>query len=198
MDRQLYPIYIVDDEQSVLDSMKFMLESYGYQVQAFSRGRAFLDAADLRQVGCVILDSRMPDLRGQDVHKILNEQHSPLGVIYLTGHGDIPMAVNALQAGADHFFQKPVDSQALVQAIDSALLQSEQQAVKLAKVMMLKQLTAREHEVLQLIVTGLKNQQMADKLCVSLRTVEVHRSNVMKKLKVTSVAALIHKVGDVL
>ncbi|HGY9585769.1 TPA: response regulator transcription factor [Vibrio harveyi] len=198
MSRNLCPLYIVDDEEPVLESMAFMLESYGYEVEAFSSGIDFLNNAELSAPGCVLLDSRMPEMRGQDVHHVMNEKFSPISVIYLTGHGDIPMAVDALKDGALDFFQKPVDGNALVVAVDNAMAQSLKNGEKLSAKHVLQNLTKREKEVLGLVVKGMKNQEMADSLCVSLRTIEVHRSNVMKKLEAESLAVLIRKVGHLI
>ncbi|MGR5277360.1 response regulator transcription factor [Vibrio rotiferianus] len=198
MSRNLCSLYIVDDEEPVLESMAFMLESYGYEVEAFSSGIDFLNEVNLSAPGCVLLDSRMPDMRGQDVHQMMNEKLSPISVIYLTGHGDIPMAVDALKDGALDFFQKPVDANALVMAVDDAMAQSLKNGEKLGAKQVLQSLTKREREVLGLVVKGMKNQEMADLLCVSLRTIEVHRSNVMKKLEAESLAVLIHKVGHLI
>lgn len=198
MSRNLCPLYIVDDEEPVLESMAFMLESYGYEVEAFSSGIDFLNNAELSAPGCVLLDSRMPEMRGQDVHHVMNEKFSPICVIYLTGHGDIPMAVDALKDGALDFFQKPVDGNALVVAVDNAMAQSLKNGEKLSAKQVLQNLTKREKEVLGLVVKGMKNQEMADLLCVSLRTIEVHRSNVMKKLEAESLAVLIRKVGHLI
>ncbi|NOH67791.1 response regulator transcription factor [Vibrio rotiferianus] len=195
MSRNLCSLYIVDDEEPVLESMAFLLESYGYEVETFSSGIDFLNEVNLSAPGCVLLDSRMPDMRGQDVHQMMNEKLSPISVIYLTGHGDIPMAVDALKDGALDFFQKPVDGNALVMAVDDAMAQSLKNGEKLGAKQVLQSLTKREREVLGLVVKGMKNQEMADLLCVSLRTIEVHRSNVMKKLEAESLAVLIHKVG---
>ncbi|MGR5058017.1 response regulator transcription factor [Vibrio rotiferianus] len=198
MSRNLCSLYIVDDEEPVLESMAFMLESYGYEVETFSSGIDFLNEVNLSAPGCVLLDSRMPDMRGQDVHQMMNEKLSPISVIYLTGHGDIPMAVDALKDGALDFFQKPVDGNALVIAVDDAMAQSLKNGEKLGAKQVLQSLTKREREVLGLVVKGMKNQEMADLLCVSLRTIEVHRSNVMKKLEAESLAVLIHKVGHLI
>ncbi|WP_050919052.1 response regulator transcription factor [Vibrio campbellii] len=198
MSRNFCSLYIVDDEESVLESMAFMLESYGYEVETFSSGIDFLNEVNLSAPGCVLLDSRMPDMRGQDVHQMMNEKLSPISVIYLTGHGDIPMAVDALKDGALDFFQKPVDGNALVMAVDDAMAQSLKNGEKLGAKQVLQSLTKREREVLGLVVKGMKNQEMADLLCVSLRTIEVHRSNVMKKLEAESLAVLIHKVGHLI
>lgn len=198
MRRNLCPLYIVDDEISVLESMAFMLESYGYEVETFSAGADFIDCVDLSRPGCLLLDSRMPEMRGQDVHRLLNEQGSPISVIYLTGHGDIPMAVDALKEGASDFFQKPVDGNALVKSVEEAMVRSLKKGDELATKQDLQNLTKREKEVLGLVVNGMKNQEMADLLCVSLRTIEVHRSNVMKKFEVDNLAELLRKVSHLI
>ncbi|XDF79652.1 response regulator [Aliivibrio fischeri] len=189
-------VYVVDDELSVRESLVFMLEGYGLSVSEFCSGRAFLDSVDVSTPGCAILDSRMPELRGQDVHELLKQQNSPLSIIFLTGHGDIPMAVDALKAGAADFFQKPVDGEELFIAIKNGLAASEKRYKSQDAHRSYLSLTAREQEVLKLIVQGMKNQQMADAMCVSLRTIEVHRSNLMKKLDVNSVVDLIMRYGN--
>lgn len=185
------PIYLVDDDESVLDSLAFLLQEFEYQVQCFSDGETFIQQAKLDQAGCVVLDSRMPNMRGQQVHQLLQQQHSPLGVIYLTGHGDIPMAVEALKQGAVDFLQKPVDGKVLVEAINKACDYSElaAQASNIQKAF--ESLTEREQAILRLVVQGGKNQQIADKLCIAVRTVEVHRSNLMKKFSAKSIAELV-------
>ncbi|MFG0607264.1 response regulator transcription factor [Vibrio mimicus] len=198
MFRNLHPVYLVDDEISVLESLQFLLESYGYQLQAFSCGRQFLEQANWQQAGCVVLDSRMPELCGQEVQRQLNERNSPLRIIYLTGHGDVPMAVEALKEGACDFFQKPVDGDALVRAIDQALELSAICAEQCNARRKIGSLTKRERDVAELVLKGMKNQEMADELCVSLRTIEVHRANLMKKLEVNNMAALIRYMGSYL
>ncbi|EEZ00188.1 tetrathionate reductase two-component response regulator [Vibrio sp. RC586] len=198
MFRNLHPVYLVDDEISVLESLQFLLESYGYQLQAFSCGRQFLEQANWQQAGCVVLDSRMPDLCGQEVQRQLNARNSPLRIIYLTGHGDVPMAVEALKEGACDFFQKPVDGDALVRAIDQALELSAICAEQCNARRKIGSLTKRERDVAELVLKGMKNQEMADELCVSLRTIEVHRANLMKKLEVNNMAALIRYMGSYL
>ncbi|WP_256372587.1 response regulator transcription factor [Aliivibrio sp. EL58] len=191
-----YNVYVVDDENSVRESLVFMLEGYGFTVSEFSSGQQFLDKVDITLPGCAILDSRMPELRGQDVHSLLNNEKSPLSVIFLTGHGDIPMAVEALKCGAVDFFQKPVEGEDLCAAIKKGLQLSDRQCKDLDVKRAYQNLTSREQEVLQLIVKGFKNQQMSDSMCVSLRTIEVHRSNLMKKLGVNSVVDLIMRYGN--
>lgn len=191
------PVYIVDDDESVRDSLAFMLESYDFTVSTFVDGKAFIDQAKLAEPGCVILDSRMPNLRGQQVHTFLNEQQSPLAVIFLTGHGDVPMAVDALKLGAIDFFQKPVDGEKLAQAITKACMHSVQKAQQVEVLAAYQALTEREKAILKLIVKGLRNQQIADQLCIAVRTVEVHRSRLMKKFKAKTVADLVMQYSEV-
>lgn len=185
------PIYLVDDDESVLDSLAFLLQEFDYQVQCFSDGESFLQQAKLDQAGCVVLDSRMPNMRGQQVHQLLQQQHSPLGVIYLTGHGDVPMAVEALKQGAVDFLQKPVDGKVLVEAINKACDYSEQATQSMTIQKAFESLTEREQAILGLVVQGMKNQQIAEELCIAVRTVEVHRSNLMKKFSAKSIAELV-------
>ncbi|PFG45809.1 LuxR family two component transcriptional regulator [Vibrio sp. ES.051] len=189
------PVYVVDDDESVRDSLAFMLEEHDFEVTTFADGRSFLDEVDVHHAGCVILDSRMPNLRGQQVHQILNQANSPLAVIYLTGHGDVPMAVNALQAGAVNFFQKPVKGDTLAQAI----IQGQAQSVLSFNMAEAKaayaSLTPREKDILRLIIEGKRNIRIADELCIAMRTVEVHRANLLKKFSAKTVAELAYIYG---
>ncbi|MGX2965817.1 response regulator transcription factor [Shewanella sp. FeAMO] len=184
-------LYLVDDDAAVRDSLGFMLSQFGYRLQAFDSGQAFLQAAELEAPGCVILDSRMPELTGQQVQQRLLEANSPLGIIFLTGHGDLPMAGDAFRQGACDFFQKPVAGKALAAAIEKAfdysLKTHEQQQLQ----QKYATLTEREQQVLQLLVQGMTNKQMSEALYLSLRTIEVHRAKIMKKLGVHSIAELI-------
>ncbi|HDY8066851.1 transcriptional regulator [Vibrio vulnificus] len=191
------PVYVVDDDESVRDSLAFMLEEYDFLVTTFADGQAFLDGVDTEQAGCVILDSRMPNLRGQQVHQILNETKSPLAVIYLTGHGDVPMAVDAMQAGAVNFFQKPVKGAELAQAIIQGQVQSAANLeIALAK-RAYQSLTSREKDILRLIIVGKRNIRIADELCIAMRTVEVHRANLLKKFDAKTVAELAYTYGRI-
>ncbi len=191
------PIYLVDDDDSVLDSLTFLLQQFDYQVEGFSSGEAFLAQAELQQAGCVVLDSRMPTMRGQQVHQMLQQQQSPLAVIYLTGHGDVPMAVDALKQGAIDFLQKPVDAQSLTQAIDKACTLSLNALAAHETQQHYQSLTEREQHILGLVVKGMKNQQIADELCIAVRTVEVHRSSLMKKFDTKSIAELVMKYSQI-
>ncbi|SFD29371.1 two component transcriptional regulator, LuxR family [Pragia fontium DSM 5563 = ATCC 49100] len=188
-------IHIVDDDESVRNSLKFMLEGYDFQTEVYASGADFLQKVDVEQPGCVILDSSMPGLSGQQVQRILNEQSSPLSVIYLTGQGDVPMAVDAFKKGAVDFFQKPVDGDALAIALQDALQISVTRKNTLVYQRLYQRLTDREKELFSLITQGYKNQQLSDKLSISLRTVEVHRANLMKKLNVKTVAELASVYG---
>jgi two-component system response regulator TtrR len=193
-DKQL-PVFVVDDDESVRDSLAFMLEEHDFSVTTFADGQAFLDGVDIHQAGCVILDSRMPNLRGQQVHQILNEAKSPLAVIYLTGHGDVPMAVDALQAGAVNFFQKPVKGDELAQAILKGQVQSAANLDIAGAKTAYESLTPREKDILRLIIAGKRNIRIADELCIAMRTVEVHRASLLKKFSAKTVAELAYIYG---
>lgn len=189
-------LYLVDDDEAILDSLGFMLGQFGYQVQTFNSGRDFLEHCALSQAGCVILDSRMPEITGQEVQQKLLETHSPLGVIFLTGHGDLPMALSAFRKGACDFFQKPVSGKALVQAIEKA--QRESQAAFEQQNLQHKfdQLTEREQQVLAHVIQGMTNKQISEAMFLSLRTIEVHRAKIMKKLEVNNMAELVQHLGN--
>lgn len=185
-----YTVYLVDDDASVLQSLSFMLESYDFKVREFASAEAFMAADVWQQAGCVILDMRMPGLSGQQLHQLLRQYQSPLAVIYLTGHGDVPLAVDALKLGAVDFFQKPADGALLAQAVGKAMLRSQDAELRLQQLQTYQRLTHREQEILQLIAKGYKNQQIADELCIAVRTVEIHRANLMRGMQVDSLAEL--------
>ncbi|VEE61652.1 Transcriptional regulatory protein fixJ [Shewanella putrefaciens] len=189
------PLYLVDDDEAILDSLGFMLGQFGYQVQTFSSGRDFLDQCPLTQAGCVILDSRMPEITGQEVQQKLLETQSPLGVIFLTGHGDLPMALSAFRKGACDFFQKPVSGKALVQAIEKAHKESQASFEQLYLQQKFAQLTEREQQVLAHVVQGMTNKQISEAMYLSLRTIEVHRAKIMKKLEVSNMAELVQHLA---
>ncbi|EAS45382.1 DNA-binding response regulator [Photobacterium profundum] len=185
------PVFVVDDDESVRDSLAFMLEGYDFKVESYADGVTFLDQANIEQAGCVVLDIRMPIMMGQQVHRLLKDKHSPLVVIFLTGHGDVPMAVEALKHGAIDFFQKPVDGEKLVAAIHHAEKKSLHNQSQLLLHKAFETLTTREQDILRLLVKGYKNQQISDELCIAVRTVEVHRSSLMKKLHAKTIAELV-------
>ncbi|MDD1795399.1 response regulator [Enterovibrio makurazakiensis] len=192
------PVYVVDDEDAVRESLVFMLETYGFIIQDFGSGPDFLARVDVQHPGCIVLDSRMPEMRGQELQSLLIEAKSPLSIIFLTGHGDIPMAVDALKDGAIDFFQKPVDGDKLARAIDKALVHSYQRQGHACVEKKYASLTEREKEVLKEVLKGQTNQQMAKTLCVSLRTIEVHRGNMMKKFEASNVADLVLRLSTLI
>lgn len=192
------PIYIVDDEQSVREALRYMLEGYDFKVYDFDNGDDFLASVDINgNPGCLILDSKMPGISGQEVHEKLNKLGTTFSVIFLTGHGDIPMAVKAFRNGASDFFQKPITAAELVPSIREAQKISLLRYQKHCNEDLLVTLTEREKELFFLVVDGQLNKQIADKLNVSLRTVEVHRANMMVKLKADNITDLV-KLYDVL
>lgn len=189
------PVYVVDDDESVRDSLAFMLDGYDINATTYAGGPSFLDNAEIMLPGCVILDSRMPELRGQDVQAILTQCNSPLSIIFLTGHGDVSMAVDAFKSGAVDFFQKPVDGEKLVLAIMLAADKSVARSQQLSALLSYQSLTEREQEILLLLVQGKRNQQIAETLCIAVRTVEVHRSSLMKKFQAKTIAELVLQYG---
>ncbi|MGS0826778.1 response regulator transcription factor [Shewanella sp. 0m-8] len=185
------PVYLVDDDEAIVDSISFLMDGYGYKLSCFSSGVRFLAEIDLSQAGCVILDARMPGLTGPQVQQLLTQAKSPLSVIFLTGHGDVPMAVDAFKNGAFDFFQKPVQGNLLSQSIAKGLAYSVRQHWKLTHQALIDTLTEREAQIFDLVIAGNTNKQMANELCVALRTIEVHRSKLMSKLGVSNLAELV-------
>ncbi|MGS0674724.1 response regulator transcription factor [Shewanella sp. 30m-9] len=185
------PVYLVDDDEAIVDSISFLMDGYGYKLSCFSSGVRFLAEIDLSQAGCVILDARMPGLTGPQVQQLLTQAKSPLSVIFLTGHGDVPMAVDAFKNGAFDFFQKPVQGHLLSQSIAKGLAYSVRQHWKLTHQALIDTLTEREAQIFDLVIAGNTNKQMANELCVALRTIEVHRSKLMSKLGVSNLAELV-------
>ena len=191
-------VYIVEDDDAVRESLQMVLESLGQTVAAFPSANAFLDAYHPEMAGCLVLDIRMPGMSGMELQRQLNERNSILPIIFVTGHGDIPMAVEAMQQGAVDFVQKPYREQELLDKIDRALAldrenrQSLQMRQEIAS--HIASLTPRERDVLDLMVAGKANKVIAIDLDISQRTVEIHRARVMEKLKANSLAHLVRMV----
>ncbi|MCC4834344.1 response regulator [Shewanella sp. 1_MG-2023] len=184
------PVYLVDDDEAIIDSITFLMEGYGYKLISFNSGDLFLSSVDLATAGCVILDARMPGLSGPEVQQLLTEANSPLAVIFLTGHGDVPMAVDAFKQGAFDFFQKPVQGKVLSNSIEKGLLYSIRQHWKMHHLALIDGLSEREKQIFKLVIAGNTNKQMSNELCVAVRTIEVHRSKLMDKLGVQNIAEL--------
>lgn len=191
-------VHIVDDDEAMRDSLEWLLESRGLKVALYPSAEAFLDVFDNSFRGCLVLDVRMPGMNGLALHQELHARGSTLPVIFITGHGDVPMAVSALKKGAADFIEKPFNNQDMLQLIESCMRQDRDAAAKRAEdasvAQRLDRLTQREREVLQLIVAGKLNKQIADDLGISIKTVEVHRSRVMEKMDAGSVAELVQFV----
>ncbi|SNT00571.1 two component transcriptional regulator, LuxR family [Sphingomonas laterariae] len=185
-------VYLVDDEEAIRRSASFMLRASGHQVEAFACGDDFLKVARDLEPGCVLLDIRMPGSDGLAVQQALVDRGIMLPVIIMTGHGDIGIAVRAMKAGAVDFIEKPFEKAALLGALEQGWLRLDRsvrqhvQAQDAAQ--RLKVLTAREREVLDGLVEGLPNKTIAFDLGISPRTVEIHRANLMVKLKVRSLS----------
>ena len=178
---------IVDDDEAVRRSLGLLLLSRGHAVQAFASGEAFLAGADLQRPGCVVLDLRMEGMSGLQVFDALRAQDSPLVVIFLSGHGDIPMAVEAVQNGAFGWLEKPCSDERLLESIAKALQKAEEIAVRRqarqAAEALWAKLTPREMQVARLVAQGLANKRIAQELApLEQRTVETHRAHVFAKL----------------
>jgi two-component system, LuxR family, response regulator DctR len=183
-------VYLVDDDIAVRDSLGLLLLSHGYTVHAFEGGEEFLSAIDASSEGVVLLDVRMPGLSGPDVFKQMYELGSELIVLFLSGHGDIPMAVQAIRQGAFDFLEKPCSEKQLLERINDALeVAIGRQSVRGNQQLLEKRLasiTPREREVMDWILQGKLNKQIADEMQIAIRTVEVHRANVFAKMGVRS------------
>jgi len=187
-------VYIVDDDEAVRDSLRWLLEANTYRVKAFASAEAFLAEYRDDQPGVLIVDVRMPGMSGLQLQEELIARNSPMPVVFITGHGDVPMAVNTMKKGAVDFLEKPFNETDLRQIVSRMFEIANDNLHKLqvqrAHDAMLARLTAREQQVLERIVAGRLNKQIADDLGISIKTVEAHRANIMEKLQVTTVADL--------
>lgn len=191
-------IYVVDDDEAMRDSMSWLLEGEGYSVACFASGEAFLEARHDAMRGCLVLDVRMPEMSGLELYERLSALGSTLPVIFVTGHGDVPMAVSALQRGACDFIEKPFHNEDILARIQRALAVDAQRSARRERdgaiAERLAQLTQREREVLDLVVAGKLNKQIADQLEISMKTVEAHRARVMDKMGARTLAELVRLV----
>jgi two-component system, LuxR family, response regulator FixJ len=193
-------VYIVDDDDAIRAALRLLLKSVGLAATALPSAQDFLASYNPQQPGCLILDVRMPGMSGLDLQQQLNVRGAIIPVIFITGHGDVPMAVEAMQQGAFDFLQKPFRDQDLIDRIQRALAKDQAERVQLRErdriKARLESLTAREREVLDLVSSGKPNKIMAADLGVSQRTVEIHRSRVMEKMGASSLAQLVRMVLD--
>jgi len=188
-------VYVVDDDEAVRDSVQWLLEGKDYRVRCFESAETFLSRYDPREVACLIVDIRMGGMTGLELQDRLLERRSPLPIVFITGHGDVPMAVNTMKKGAMDFIQKPFEEDALVSLVERMLDQAKDAFTEhqhsASRDALLAKLTSREAQVLERIVAGRLNKQIADDLGISIKTVEAHRANIMEKLNANTVADLL-------
>jgi two-component system response regulator FixJ len=194
-------IYLVDDDDAVRDALGMLFKSIGLKHDAYASALEFLQHYDAAKHSCLVADIRMPGLSGLELQQRLNEQGAEIPIIFITGHGDVPMAVAAMKSGAADFIQKPFRDQDLIDRINKALARDRerrQQRVEQDEIRArIALLTPREEEVMQRVVRGQANKVIAMDLGVSQRTVELHRARVMKKLRMRSVAELVHAIDRI-
>jgi two-component system, LuxR family, response regulator FixJ len=188
-------VYVIDDDPAMRDSLEFLLDSAGFSVRLFDSAQGFLDELANLDAGCVLTDVRMPGIDGMELLRKLNSGARKLPVIVMTGHGDVPLAVEAMKLGALDFLEKPFDDERLIGMIETALAQNEtgskseaQSADMAARV---ASLTQRERQVMQGLVTGQSNKTIAREYDISPRTVEVYRANVMTKMQAGNLSELV-------
>ena len=186
-------IHLVDDDVAVTEACQFLLESMDYRVTCWHSAESFLTQASLHELGVVLLDMRMPGMDGQQAYEAMRQQRSTLAVIFLSGHGDVPMAVTQIKKGAVDFLQKPV----AVAPLTAALAQAFTVSADLFACHQIRccyaELTPKERELASYVVQGLINREIAEKMHIALRTVEVHRARVMEKMQADSLASLVNK-----
>ena len=188
-------VFVVDDDEAVRNSLKLLLKSVGMPAVAYASAEEFLAAYDDEQPGCIVLDVRMPGMSGPELQDELNRRGAPIPVIFITGHGDVPMAVEAMRHGAVDFLQKPFSDKDLVGRIQLALAADRRNRETIGAKDQIRAriaaLTPRERQVLDLVTQGKSNKVIAGDLGASQRTVEIHRSHVMEKMGATSLAQLV-------
>ncbi|MBU0639726.1 MAG: response regulator transcription factor [Planctomycetes bacterium] len=188
-------VFVVDDDPGMRGSLRWLIESVGLRVKVFESAREFLAAYDPERPGCVVLDVRMPGMSGLELHEELSSMHGAVPAIIITGHGDVPMAVRAMKAGAVDFLEKPFGDQVLLDCIRKAIRQDatsrRERAQRAEAAARLMRLTPREHEVMSLVVAGKANKQVAAELGLSEKTIEAHRARVMEKTQSDSLAELV-------
>jgi two-component system, LuxR family, response regulator TtrR len=191
-------VYVVDDDEAVRDSLAWLLEASGYRVTGFATAESFLDRYDPLALGVLILDIRMPGMTGLELQEVLHQRGSLLPIIFITGHGDVPMAVKAMKLGAADFIEKPFNEALLRDLVgkmaELARASRDEANLKARNEALVSRLTQRERQVLERIMAGRLNKQIADDLSISIKTVEAHRASIMTKLNVNTVAELMRVV----
>ena len=188
-------VFIIDDDESVRKGLSRLLRSTGFEVETFATAERFLEREHYDGIGCLVLDVRMPGISGIDLQDELGKADYSMPIVFITGHGNIPMGVQAIKKGAVDFLAKPFDDAELLQAVREAIAKDARARAQHADVLVIRRrialLTARERDVLRYIITGMLNKQIAYKLGIAEKTVKVHRGRIMEKLGVGSVADLV-------
>jgi two-component system, LuxR family, response regulator FixJ len=194
-------VFVVDDDEAVRGSLRLLFKSVGLPMQPFASAQDFLSAYDAQHPGCLVLDIRMPGMSGLDLQERLSLSGAIIPIIFITGHGDVPMAVQAMRHGAFDFLQKPFRDQDLIDRVQRAFEKDNANRVHLSKRDRIRErfesLTAREKEVLRLVTGGKANKVIAGNLGVSHRTVEIHRARVMEKMEAHSLAELVRMTIEI-
>ena len=189
------PVFVVDDDAAVRQGLRFMLRAAGYSVEAFPSALSFLEDYDPRRGGCLLLDIQMPQMSGLDLQQQLNLRGWRIPVIFITGHGTVPLAIAAMKAGAFDFIEKPLREDAMLESIERALhwndMAYEERLERATLQVRATLLTAREREVFELVAAGEPNKVIARHLGISVRTVELHRAHIIEKLQARSLSDLI-------
>jgi two-component system, LuxR family, response regulator FixJ len=192
-------VYVIDDDLPVLETTALLLQLEGHETRTYGSGKQFLETSDLVRPGCILLDVRMPVLSGLEVQQELERRGAPMPIVMMTGHGDVATAVRAMKAGAVDFIEKPFSSDQLIEAVERALKLSRQQSsspkVREARARMAR-LSPRECQVLQALLRGGSNKTIAGDLGLSPRTVEMHRANMMERLRVRSLPEALRLAYD--
>ncbi len=191
--------HLVDDDEAIRDAVAWLLKSRGIPSTAYASAEEFLAAWSPNLAGCLILDMRMTGMTGLDLFELLQEKRSTLPVIFLTGHGDVPLAVITLKKGAFDFFEKPLNDNELATRVAEAIVLDTQQRENIASLDSVNQrlasLTSREKQIMELVLAGKLNKVIADELNISMRTVEVHRANLFDKMKVKTAVDLANLIN---
>ena len=191
-------VYVIDDDQDIRNSLTWLLDSVQLETKAFSNATEFLNYPRPNTPTCLILDIRMRGMSGLQLQQQLNQQKAYIPIIFMTGHGDIPMSVNAMKAGAFDFLEKPFNPQHMLNQIQACLQQAEQDFVtaenRKQQLLKLKSLSPRENEIINLLVDGLSSKHIAQMLNISHKTVEIHRTHIRQKLGTESIAQIVNMV----
>lgn len=188
-------VYVIDDDAAMRDSLNFLLDSSGFGVTLFDNAQSFIDTLPGLAFGCVVSDVRMPGIDGIELLKLMKAQNSPFPILIMTGHGDVPLAVEAMKLGAVDFLEKPFEDDRLITMIEAAIRQAEpvakSEAISQEIAARVASLSPRERQVMEGLIAGLSNKLIAREYDISPRTIEVYRANVMTKMQANSLSELV-------